>query len=102
MTTSKKTRTKEPPLPSMGVNYWFTPNRTCKPDAFKKPPVKYESLEFYGTSEFWYTMRDVLRIGGKYQDDGFEKAAKVCVRVCTCTYMCVCVHMRVCGYLHVL
>ena len=37
--------------------------------------VNYESMEFYGTSEFWYTMRDVLRLGGDYKARNFETAA---------------------------
>lgn len=42
-----------------------------------RPPMslKYKSLDFYGTSEFWYTMRDVLRIGGHYTTYSFEKAS---------------------------
>lgn len=38
-------------------------------------PFKYESLDFYGTSEFWYTMRDVLRIEGHYTAYSYERAA---------------------------
>ena len=37
--------------------------------------VQYESMEFYGTSEFWYTMRDVLRLGAQYKARNFEAAA---------------------------
>lgn len=42
-----------------------------------RPPLflKYESLDFYGTSEVWYTMRDVLRVGGHYTAYSFEEAA---------------------------
>jgi len=50
---------------------------SCKISEFQRPSQKYDSLEFYGTSEFWYTMRDVLRIGGKYSAAVFESAAKV-------------------------
>ena len=50
---------------------------SCQISAFQKPSQKYDSLEFYGTSEFWYTMRDVLRIGGEYKVATFESAAKV-------------------------
>ena len=38
-------------------------------------PVNYKSMEFYGTSEFWYTMRDVLRLGGDYKARNFMTAA---------------------------
>ena len=50
---------------------------SCQISTFQKPSQKYDSLEFYGTSEFWYTMRDVLRIGGEYRGATFESAAKV-------------------------
>jgi len=32
-------------------------------------------MDFYGTSEFWYTMRDILRIGGHYTAYSFQSAA---------------------------
>ncbi|XP_064382622.1 ectonucleoside triphosphate diphosphohydrolase 7-like [Halichondria panicea] len=43
--------------------------------AFEKPPgyLGYASMNFYGTSEFWYTMRDVLGIGGAYSAREFER-----------------------------
>ena len=37
--------------------------------------INYESMEFYGTSEFWYTMRDVLRLSGDYTAKSFKMAA---------------------------
>ena len=53
-------------------------DRTCRvAKSFKKPPIKYGNLEFFGTSEFFYTMRDTLRIAGRYSASGFERAAKV-------------------------
>lgn len=48
----------------------------CQQPSFKRPPVSYDSLPFYGTSEFWYSMRDVLGMGGAYQAASFEKTAK--------------------------
>ena len=53
-------------------------DKTCKvAHSFKKPPVKYEKLEFFGTSEFFYTMRDTLRIAGPYSARDFNKKARV-------------------------
>jgi ectonucleoside triphosphate diphosphohydrolase 4 len=33
-------------------------------------------LEFFGTSEFFYTMRDTLRISGRYSGTDFNKSAR--------------------------
>lgn len=53
-------------------------DRTCKiTHSFKKPPVKYKNLEFFGTSEFFYTMRDTLRISGQYRASSFNRTARV-------------------------
>ncbi|CAF0877667.1 unnamed protein product [Adineta ricciae] len=46
-------------------------NATClrKPCSFNgvyQPSINYTSQDFYGFSEFWYTMQDVLKIGGPY------------------------------------
>ena len=52
--------------------------KTCKmAHSFKKPPVKYANLEFFGTSEFFYTMRDTLRIAGRYSASKFDMKANV-------------------------
>uniref|UniRef100_A0A646QD70 Ectonucleoside triphosphate diphosphohydrolase 4 n=1 Tax=Hemiscolopendra marginata TaxID=943146 RepID=A0A646QD70_9MYRI len=39
-------------------------------------PIDFSNSQFYGFSEFWYSMEDVLRIGGKYHFYTFQKEAK--------------------------
>ncbi|XP_057698917.1 ectonucleoside triphosphate diphosphohydrolase 7-like isoform X1 [Corythoichthys intestinalis] len=39
-------------------------------------PINFSNSEFYGFSEFYYCMEDVLRIGGQYDSDKYSKAAK--------------------------
>ncbi|CAF1068141.1 unnamed protein product [Rotaria magnacalcarata] len=46
-------------------------NATClkKPCSFNgvyQPQINYDLQDFYGFSEFWYTMQDILKIGGPY------------------------------------
>ncbi|XP_061686903.1 ectonucleoside triphosphate diphosphohydrolase 7-like [Syngnathoides biaculeatus] len=38
-------------------------------------PINFSNSEFYGFSEFYYCMEDVLRIGGQYDSDKYSKAA---------------------------
>ena len=53
-------------------------DRTCKvTHSFAKPPVRFTNLEFFGTSEFFYTMRDTLRIAGHYSATDFSRRAQV-------------------------
>lgn len=54
----------------------YTLNFTCILYCYRPSlPFKYDTLDFYGTSEFWYTMRDVLQIGGHYTVYSYEKAS---------------------------
>lgn len=39
--------------------------------------INFDNSEFYGFSEYWYCMEDVLRMGGVYEYNQFENAAKV-------------------------
>ena len=48
----------------------------CTSDVLSAPPIDIK-MEFYGFSEFWYTMDDVLRMGGAYEKHKFEEAASV-------------------------
>ena len=48
----------------------------CLSSTFTAPPIN-AKMEFYGFSEFWYTMEDVLRMGGAYDKHQFEEAATV-------------------------
>ncbi|XP_071828433.1 ectonucleoside triphosphate diphosphohydrolase 4-like isoform X1 [Apostichopus japonicus] len=48
----------------------------CSFNGIFQPSVRFNNSEFYGFSEYWYCMEDVLRIGGVYEYDQFRKAAK--------------------------
>ncbi|CAF3423921.1 unnamed protein product [Rotaria socialis] len=55
-------------------------NTTCKKkpcslNGIYQPRINYESQDFYGFSEFWYTMEDVLKIGGPYARLAFLNAS---------------------------
>uniref|UniRef100_A0A669DDK6 Ectonucleoside triphosphate diphosphohydrolase 7 n=1 Tax=Oreochromis niloticus TaxID=8128 RepID=A0A669DDK6_ORENI len=54
-------------------NSTFTKNRlvTCVFYA----PINFSNSEFYGFSEFYYCMEDVLRIGGQYNSEKYSKAS---------------------------
>ena len=38
--------------------------------------VQFDNSEFYGFSEFWYSMDDVLGMGGQYMFSKYKQAAK--------------------------
>lgn len=42
-----------------------------------QPVIDYSNSQFYGFSEFYYCMEDVLRMGGDYNASKYAKAAKV-------------------------
>lgn len=48
----------------------------CSMNGVHQPPIDYANTQFYGFSEFWYTMEDVYRIGGMYEYSKFEKEAR--------------------------
>lgn len=50
---------------------------TCHDTGIRVPVIPFEKAEFYGFSEFWYSMEDVLRMGGQYSYSTYRKAAEV-------------------------
>jgi len=49
--------------------------KPCSLNGVYQPPINYESDDFYGFSEFWYTMEDILRMGGPYAGSTFLNAS---------------------------
>ena len=50
-------------------------NSSCPLTQLSQTEAPFDSSEFYGFSEFWYTMEDMLRQGGPYNYNKFQKAA---------------------------
>lgn len=50
--------------------------KSCPDAGIKIPAIQFENSEFFAFSEFWYSMEDVLKMGGPYIHDKFETAAK--------------------------
>ncbi|KAL3863359.1 hypothetical protein ACJMK2_005117 [Sinanodonta woodiana] len=48
----------------------------CSLNGVHQPYINFHNSEFYGFSEFWYTMEDVFRIGGQYEYEAFIAQAK--------------------------
>ena len=49
----------------------------CSINGAFQPEINVNNSEFYGFSEFYYSMEDVLRIAGQYDYKKFEQAAQV-------------------------
>ena len=49
----------------------------CSMNGVGQPDIDYSRSPFYGFSEFWYSMEDVFRQGGRYDHNKFEQIAKV-------------------------
>jgi len=49
--------------------------QNCPDPGIRPPPIQFDNSEFYGFSEFWYTMDDVLGLGGQYMYTKFKEAA---------------------------
>jgi hypothetical protein len=52
--------------------------KSCRDNTIRMPDFPgLQDSEFYGFSEFWYSMEDVLRMGGPYIYSKFQNAAEV-------------------------
>ncbi len=49
----------------------------CSMNGAYQPLINPETSEFYGFSEYWYSVNDVLRLGGPYNFEKLEKEAGV-------------------------
>lgn len=49
----------------------------CSLNGVHQPHISFNSTEFYGFSEFWYSVNDVLRLKGVYDAEAFNRASKV-------------------------
>lgn len=47
----------------------------CSMNGVFQPPINFYKQEMYGFSEYWYTMDDILKIGGHYREENFIRAA---------------------------
>jgi len=66
-------------LLSICKNASSTRKRNCVLNGFRRPSVSFVNSKFYAFSEFYYTMEDILRMGGKYNSVRFQLAAQVCI-----------------------
>lgn len=51
-------------------------NQNCPDPGMRIPPIQFDNSEFFGFSEFWYSMEDVLGMGGKYMFYKYRTASK--------------------------
>ena len=49
----------------------------CSLNGMHQPPIDFSNSDFFGFSEFYYSMEDVLRMAGKYEYASFAQAAQV-------------------------
>jgi len=52
-------------------------NAECSEEILYELPINFTTMPFYGFSEFWYSMNDVLGLGGKYDRTSFDSHAAV-------------------------
>jgi len=55
---------------------YFSCSQNCPDARISIPPIQFDNSEFFGFSEFWYSMDDVLRMGGHYMYYKFRSASK--------------------------
>ena len=63
---------------------------TCPSAGIKVPDIQFDDSEFYAFSEFWYSMDDVLKMGGPYLFSKYKREASVChcfVRISIITFV---------------
>ena len=53
-----------------------TPPLHCMMNNVYQAPIDFDTMAFYGFSEFWYTMHDVYGTGGVYYRDKFDLSAR--------------------------
>ncbi|KAL3103293.1 hypothetical protein niasHS_002479 [Heterodera schachtii] len=65
------------------VSLLFESNSKCSPakecffnGVHAPPQLSLSDVELYGFSEYWFSVDDVLSLGGKYEHDKFEQKAK--------------------------
>lgn len=63
-------RCREAVRPFLGLH-----NGTMSPGGVYQAPINFSNSEFYGFSEFYYCMEDVLRLGGQYGSQKYSTAA---------------------------
>lgn len=52
------------------------PPSNCPDAGIRVPAIQFDNSEFYGFSEFWYSMEDVLKMGGPYSRERFVQSAR--------------------------
>ncbi len=52
-------------------------DNSCPDAGIRVPAIPFDSSEFYGFSEFWYSTEDVLKMGGPYLLSKHKQASSV-------------------------
>ena len=69
----------------------------CCEDTLYELPANFTVMPFYGFSEFWYSMNDVLGIGGTYRKTLFDNRAAVSLLCCVSIgryYLCISLNFK--------